>query len=56
MRNLQVSSPRFFPDYTLDTGSYYNMNRGINIVLKIQNDLASNQVVTTYGAVVKQEW
>jgi hypothetical protein len=42
--------------YTLDMGSYNIMNRGINTLLIIQNDLPGNAPASTYGAGAKLQW
>jgi hypothetical protein len=42
--------------YTLDTGSYTIMNRGITTAMTVHNDLASDQNVRTYGAGAKLQW
>ena len=43
-------------DYTYNMGSYYSMNRGINIVLYIENHQPSNREVLSYGGGARQEW
>jgi hypothetical protein len=42
--------------YTLDMGSYKNMNRGINTALIFYNSQTSNQEVSAYGAGAKVQW
>lgn len=42
--------------YTIDMGAYHKMNRGITIMMVIQNDKAFAQTVYARGAAAKLEW